>query len=66
MAENTQENFDDILNSIKSDFQKELEALSKINSQALQEQAQEAEQQLEIIDGSSNKANGGSGYSIRR
>lgn len=66
MAENTQENFDDILNSVKSDFQKDLDALSKINSQALQEQAQEAEQQLEIIDGSSNKANGGSGYISRR
>lgn len=64
MTENTQENFDDILNSVKSDFDKDLEALSQANSQALQEQRKEVEEQLQIIDGSTNKANGGSGKII--
>lgn len=65
MEENTQENFDDILNSVKSDFDKDLEILSQANSQALQEQAREIEEQLQVIDGSSNKANGGSGIIIK-
>lgn len=63
MEENktTQNTFEDALQSVKSDFDKDLELLSKQNSELFSNRKQEIEKELEVIDGASNKANGGSG-----
>lgn len=61
MEQNNNETFDTLVESVKSDFDRDLEALTNQNASILQNRKEEIEKELKTIDGASNKANGGSG-----
>lgn len=61
MEQNNNETFDTLVESVKSDFDRDLEALTNQNASILQNRKDEIEKELKTIDGASNKANGGSG-----